>query len=130
MCVNSSELRDVNEVTIDFYFHVQLIQVILQTLTIVDGLRRCSNSEKNQVERRAKNSLTFLIVTNLTMYIWETLETKNHGGQFKSQAHFYGDNVWVVLNHLTQPLSIFYRFHSAVALADIWNSAYSPGDYH
>ena len=110
MCVNSSELRDVNEVTIDFYFHVQLIQVILQTLTIVDGLRRCSNSEKNQVERRAKNSLTFLIVTNLTMYIWETLETKNHGGQFKSQAHFYGDNVWVVLNHLTQPLSIFYRF--------------------
>ena len=97
---------------------------------IVDGLRRCSNTEKDQVERRGKNLLTFLIVTNLAMYLWETLETKPKGGVFKGQHDFYGETLWVVLVHTTQPLTIFFRFHSAVALADIWNSAYSPGAYH
>lgn len=109
-----------------------LIQVGLQTLMIVDGLRRCSNNEKDQVERRGKNLLTFLIVTNLSMYLWETLETKPSGpqGVFRGQIEFYGEELWTVLIHTTQPLTIFYRFHSAVALADIWNSAYSPGHYH
>ena len=76
--------------------------------------------------------LTFLIVTNLSMYLWETLETKPSGpqGVFKGQIEFYGDVLWTVLVHTTQPLTIFYRFHSAVALADIWNCAYSPGQYH
>ena len=38
--------------------------------------------------------------------------------------------LWTVISHMTLPLSIFYRFHSAVALVDIWSSAYKPADKH
>ena len=33
-------------------------------------------------------------------------------------------------SHVALPLCIFYRFHSSVALADIWGSAYRPGNHH
>ena len=46
------------------------------------------------------------------------------------QKKFYGTYLWAIVKHMTLPLCIFYRFHSAVALADIWNSAYKPGDHH
>ena len=110
--------------------YLQLLQIMIQTPMIVDGLRRCADKQKSQIEKRGKNLLTFLIVTNLAMYVWETLETKPQGGAFEYRKSFYGESLWIVLVHLAQPLTIFYRFHSAVALADIWNSAYNPGDYH
>jgi hypothetical protein len=73
--------------------------------------------------------VTFLLVANLSLYIWDTLEAKSDGYGLE-QKHFYGAELWAIIKHMTLPLCIFYRFHSAVALADIWNSAYKPGDHH
>ncbi len=57
------------------------------------------------------------------------MEIKNVADQ-QERKDFYGINLWVLLSHISLPLCIFYRFHSAVALADIWGSAYKPGDHH
>ena len=43
---------------------------------------------------------------------------------------FYTPTVWTVLSHMTLPICIFYRFHSAVALVDIWTSAYKSEHAH
>ena len=43
---------------------------------IVDGLRRCSDSRDNQDEKPGRQMITFLIIANLCMYLWETLEAK------------------------------------------------------
>ena len=43
---------------------------------------------------------------------------------------FYGPYGWTVLSHMTLPICIFYRFHSAVALVDIWTSAYKSEHAH
>ena len=106
---------------------LQFIQVSVQTVAIVDGLRRRPNPKKDQVDQAGKNIVTFLIAANLGMWIWETLEPKVQGGAFKSQSDFYGQDHWLVLlNLITRPLSIYYWFHCAVALAGIWKSVYSP----
>lgn len=105
------------------------MQVVLQTPMLVDGLRRCSDSQENQLKRPGRNLITFLLICNLTMYVWETMEIKNISYQ-GARKEFYGDIVWTFLSHITLPLCIFYRFHSAVALADIWSSAYKPGDHN
>ena len=47
---------------------------------------------------------------------------------YKSEIEFFGLSVWIILSHITLPLCIFYRFHSAVALADIWSSAYKHSE--
>lgn len=37
---------------------------------------------------------------------------------------FYGFTVWNILNHISIPLTMFYRFHSSVCFVDIWKHSY------
>ena len=62
-------------------------------------------------------------MANLAVYIMETLLIRSYDYQ-EHKIEFYGPDKWTVLSHMTLPLCIFYRFHSAVALVDIWTSAY------
>ena len=102
-----------------------LVQVLIQTPMIVDGLRRCSNSVEAQRTMKGRNVITFLIVANLAVYVMETLMIKSYDYQ-TIKVDFYGPDAWTILSHITLPICIFYRFHSPVALVDIWNSAYRP----
>ena len=56
----------------------QVVQVLVQTPMIVDGLRRCSDSAENQRARPGRQLLTFLIASNLAMYVWDTFELKSY----------------------------------------------------
>lgn len=51
---------------------------------------------------------------------------KTHHGFSLLQLDFYGNRAWKLVEHLTLPLCIFHRFHSAVALAEIWKNSYKP----
>lgn len=104
---------------------LMVVQVLLQTPMIVDGLRRCSDSPENQRVRPGRQLITFLIASNLAMYVWDTFELKSYELQH-DRIEFYGELLWTFLSHSTMPLIIFYRFHSSVALVDIWSSAYKP----
>ena len=55
-----------------------MVQVLVQTPMIVDGLRRCSDSAENQRARPGRQLLTFLIASNLAMYVWDTFELKSY----------------------------------------------------
>ena len=116
---------------VDFFFRnlLMLVQVLIQTPMIVDGLRRCSNSAAAQKRMRGRNTITFLIVANLAVYIMETLLIRSYDYQ-AVKIEFYGPDIWTILSHMTLPICIFYRFHSAVALVDIWTSAYKPSHSH
>ena len=102
-----------------------IVQVTVQTPLIVDGLRRCSNTRQNQKELPGRNIVMFLIVCNLVNYIFFILMQKSSFYEF-GKIEFYGSLQWSVISHITLPLCVFYRFHSSVALVDIWNSAYKP----
>ena len=96
---------------------------------IIDGLRRCSDSRENQNLKPGRNTLTFLIIANLALWLWDTMELKTSGYSELRKA-YYGEDFYTVISHTTMPLVIFYRFHSSVALVDIWSSAYRPGSHH
>ncbi|XP_046679079.1 LOW QUALITY PROTEIN: proton channel OtopLc-like [Homalodisca vitripennis] len=106
---------------------LQVVQVLLQTPFIIDGLRRCSNSRSLRLNKPGRELVTFLIVCNVAMWITETFEIKSQSISRDYRSQFYGRVLWTMLSHLTLPLTMFYRFHSSVCLVDIWKSAYEKG---
>lgn len=44
----------------------------------------------------------------------------------RTRYEFYGFTLWKILNHISMPLIMFYRFHSSVCLVDIWRHSYEP----
>ena len=106
---------------------------MVQTPAIIDGLQRCSDSDVIREAKPGKNLVTFLIIANLAIYFWDTVEAKTPSlasFSFAEKEGYYGDYFHAILNHFSLPLMAFYRFHSAVALADIWSSAYQPAGHH
>ena len=83
-----------------------LLQVMIQTPLIVDGLRRCSSSERTDA-KLGKEILMFLIMANLVVYIYETLMLKTN--VYSTELDFFGYAAWTLLSHMTLPLCIFYR---------------------
>ncbi|XP_029831143.3 proton channel OtopLc [Ixodes scapularis] len=100
-----------------------VIQVVVQTPLIIDGLRRCSNSHVLRYKKPGREVVSFLIVINITMWIVYTFERKM-AVRFFMGIRYYGLHAWVFVEHTTIPLMLFYRFHSSVCLADMWKSAY------
>jgi hypothetical protein len=46
------------------------------------------------------------------------------------QTDYYDAQAWSIIQAFTSPLSVFYRFHSSVCLADIWQEAYQDDTNH
>lgn len=111
-----------------FFFKYFLVQVLVQTPLIIDGLRRSSNTKELQKEKPGRELVTFLIVCNVAMWIMQTFEVKSHGLQ-DNRHEFYGEELWTIIGHLCVPLMMFYRFHSSVCLVDIWKCAYEAPKY-
>lgn len=40
------------------------------------------------------------------------------------QVKYYNSGTWAIIQAFTSPLSVFYRFHSSVCLADIWQETF------
>ncbi|KAK4294775.1 hypothetical protein Pmani_032623 [Petrolisthes manimaculis] len=108
---------------------LQVSQVILQTALICDGLRRCSNDQSLQHKKPGREVITYLVVTNVAMWLLQTFEIKSAEGN-ATLYYFYGKELWTLLSHLTLPLALFYRFHSSVCLADMWKASYEAEEAH
>uniref|UniRef100_A0A131YBU2 Putative secreted protein n=1 Tax=Ixodes ricinus TaxID=34613 RepID=A0A131YBU2_IXORI len=103
-----------------------LLQIIIQTPLLVDGLRRCSNSHVLRYQKPGREIITFLLILNVTQWVVFTVQQK-HIDDLIAAKVVYGD-LWAFIGHATIPVMLFYRFHSAVCLADIWQSAYFKGE--
>lgn len=112
-----------------WFLILQAMQVLIQTPLIMDGLRRCSNTKKLRRSKPGREVLMFLIIANVGMWFFYTFSYKSPESLDERYA-FYGKILWSILGHVSLPLMMFYRFHSSVCFADIWNSAYKPGSEH
>lgn len=100
-----------------------LMQTTFQTIFVLDASRR-SCVTPDQIKRKpGREIVTFLLVTNLAMWLINTLE-KSRADSHPIQLHFYGLWAWTIITHVSMPLAIFYRFHSTVCLCEIWKRAY------
>lgn len=110
-----------------FIVFTQLAQILIQTPWICDALRRCSNTEELQQKKPGKELVTFMTIANVSLWVYYTFSVKT--GDFGDERYeYYGDVLWSILNHLSLPLIMFYRFHSSVCLVDIWRHSYEPGE--
>lgn len=103
---------------------LRMIEVLLQTIFIFFGQRLATlGTAALRDDKPGRELVTFLLLTNLSMFLINTFETQKAGAN-PLMHEFYGKGIWTVIVHSTTPLSIFYRFHSTVCLAEIWKQAY------
>ncbi|CAG0882994.1 unnamed protein product, partial [Cyprideis torosa] len=100
-----------------------LVQAILQTVFILDAIKRHPTGVSQVRKKPGREFVTFLVLANLSMWALNTFETS------KALAHpfhgnFFGERSWITITHISMPLAIFYRFHSTVCLCEIWTKSY------
>lgn len=100
-----------------------LLQTTFQTIFVLDASRRSCVTPEQIRRKPGREIVTFLLVTNLAMWLINTLE-KSRADSHPIQLHFYGLWAWTIITHVSMPLAIFYRFHSTVCLCEIWKRAY------
>ncbi|XP_050300202.1 proton channel OtopLc-like isoform X2 [Anthonomus grandis grandis] len=106
----------------------EIIQVVIQTPFIMDGMSRSSNTKELRKKKPGREFVTFLVICNVACWLMMTFEVKAHGlDQYRQD--FYGKELWSIVGHMCLPLMMFYRFHSSVCIGDIWKYAYMPSGH-
>ncbi|KZS06504.1 Uncharacterized protein APZ42_030022 [Daphnia magna] len=102
---------------------LSVIEVTVQTIFISDMSRRSVNTAEQDLEKPGRQSVTFLLITNLTLWLVYTFEMQKVEAN-PVQLSFYGFLPWTIVQRISLPLCIFYRFHSAMVYAEIWKNSY------
>jgi len=100
-----------------------LFQSTIQTLFILNGLRRSAANAYQEYSKPGRQYVTFLVVANTALWAINSFELL-HADSSPLEMEFYGSLPWSLITHISIPLAIFYRYHSTVCLADIWKDAY------
>jgi len=100
-----------------------ILEVTVQTLFISDMTRRRVNSSEQNLKKPGRQIVTFLLINNIILWLVYTFQMQNLEAN-PIQVDFYGFLPWIIMQRLTLPLCIFYRFHSAVTYAEIWKNTY------
>lgn len=96
-----------------------ILQVTLQSLFISDVVCR----KRSNLKQPGRQLITFLLIANLTLWIIYTFEMQKVEAS-PVQLRIYGFSTWALIVRITLPLSIFYRFHSAITFAEVWKNSY------
>jgi len=100
-----------------------LIQITLQGMIMSEAGRRVCMTRAQQVSKPGRQIITFLLFANITLWILDTFMSHRDITQ-GVQSQFYGLLAWGIISRISLPLLIFYRFHSCVALVEIWKNTY------
>lgn len=115
----SMNIYSIQYLTVLITSTLTIIQVTLQSLFISDVVCR----RRNSFGQPARQLITFLLITNLTLWIIYTFEMQKIEAS-PVQLGIYGEITWALIVRFTLPLSIFYRFHSAITFAEVWKNSY------
>ena len=106
-----------------------------------------SMTSTKSVIKPGRQTVTFLLVCNLGLWIAYNFEAQkviillNFPALFQSskfkhqniflkvnatpdQVDFYGKMPWILIQRITLPLCVFFRFHSTVVLSELWKNSY------
>ena len=112
---------------IAYNFEAQKVIILLNFPTLFQ------NSEfKHQKRRGFQNYFSCFLTMTLS---WKTKVCKKFPKYvpiykfFKvnatpDQVDFYGKMPWILIQRITLPLCVFFRFHSTVVLSELWKNSY------
>ncbi|ULT86206.1 hypothetical protein L3Y34_006113 [Caenorhabditis briggsae] len=107
-------------------FTFRIVQVIVQAIYILIASRLRCLSATNAQYQPGKQTLTFLIIINITLFVYHVFEGMKNMYGFPSIM----ENKYFELLNISSPLVVFYRFHSSACLAEIWKHTYSTKHNH
>ena len=106
---------------------LSLAQSGIQTIFILDSLRRSADVDEHVTRKPGRALITCLLLCNLSLWIINTFEVEK-GNELSLHYTYYGSLAWNTVVHGCVPMIIFYRFHSSVCLSEIWLKAYKYKD--
>ncbi|XP_063715907.1 proton channel OtopLc-like [Symsagittifera roscoffensis] len=96
-----------------------LVQSVVQTVFLLDSLRRVAAPTD-----MSRNFILVLLGGNVALWVTQMFEMNFEGDVNPMQVSLFGDQHWTLISHIFGPLAIFFRFHSAACLYDIWHTCY------
>lgn len=127
LIVGGTNLSDQKHVMIFVSNGLLLIQATMQGMFIAEASKRVCTSRYQMLFKPGRQIVTFLLFANITLWLLDTFMTHNWMTQ-ELQFSFYGFLAWGIISRLALPLLVFYRFHSAVVLIEIWKNTYRTKD--
>lgn len=112
-----------NDITSLISASLQIIQSSVQTLLILECLRRYASENSSYARKPGRELITILLILNICLWIIDTLSGKRYTVK-DYLIDYYGTLKWSIINAFSAPIAIFYRFHSSVCLSDIWAGLY------
>lgn len=100
------------------------IQASVQTVFVVDALRRVVRTTGQERRKPGRTLVTFLLLANLSLFVVTVFEVERPENVTVHSA-VCGAMAWYIVERAAFPLAVFYRFHSVICLSNIWNSAYT-----
>ncbi|CAB3410250.1 unnamed protein product [Caenorhabditis bovis] len=102
-------------------FVVRMMQVVVQSAFILTTSRLRCLSKYAMKHKPGKEIITFLLVSNVTLFVFHTFEGMKSSFGFSNKAGAQYNYIIYAVG----PLLVFYRFHSSACLAEIWKHTYS-----
>ena len=78
---------------------------------------------KTKTTRPGRQITIFLFLFNLSLWLVYTFEIQKARASV-IEAEFYGFFSWVIIQRVTLPMAIFFRFHSSVVCISLWKEVY------
>ena len=78
---------------------------------------------KTKTTRPGRQITIFLFLFNLSLSLVYTFEIQKARASV-IEAEFYGFFSWVIIQRVTLPMAIFFRFHSSVVSISLWKEVY------
>lgn len=104
----------------------EAIQITLQIVFIYD-LQHKILTLATFDSKPGRQVTIFLFFLNLAQWVVISFEIQKVRASLV-EAEFYGFMPWVIIQRVTLPLFVFFRFHSAVVNMELWKDVYSNGN--
>ncbi|GMT23448.1 hypothetical protein PFISCL1PPCAC_14745, partial [Pristionchus fissidentatus] len=105
---------------------VRLLHVFSQTWFILMACKLELASTTKITAMRGRQCVTFMLVTNVTLFFFHIYESMTEGFGYVSSSS--SNHTYVKL--LAGPIIAFYRFHCSVCLAEVWKKTFSRPKAH
>ena len=84
-------------------------------------------TERTKKTRPGRQITIFLFFFNLSVWLVYTFEIQKARASI-IEAEFYGFLSWVIIQRVTLPMAVFFRFHSSVVSIELWKEVYKNDD--
>ncbi|XP_077984687.1 proton channel OtopLc-like [Glandiceps talaboti] len=117
-CSLSPKLNDTASIVV-LLECTRVLQVFCQVIFLYDALHRVAPNVFQPTFTR--QLIIFLMFSNITLFWLSIYDLKNAYVHLIPNC-FYGTDAWSIILHLATPLEIYFRFHSAIILLELWES--------